>query len=92
MGIDLFMPWFLVPFNIIGIVCLVFLLRPERPPFVPEDPRVIVRTATGWQFHPMGRDRWLVFFAAMLAIFFVGAFVFALTTGFNPPLGWIAGA
>ena len=92
MGLDLFVFWFLTPFNVIGIGGLVFLLRGSRPPFAPDDPRVIAATETGWQFRPMGRDWWAVFGGTMLAVTFAGIFIIGFSLGFGPPLAPMAGA
>lgn len=90
-GIDLFMPWFFVPFNVIAIGGLVYAFRGERPRFVPGDPRVIAFTATGWQFRPGGRDWWFYFGSTLLLITFCGIFLIGFTIGFNPPI-WLMNA
>lgn len=85
-GADLFVLWFLAPFNVVAVGGLRFALRSGRPAFVPTDPRVIARTDAGWQFRPLGRDGWVVFAGVLMAVTFAGVFLIGLTLGFNPPL------
>lgn len=91
-GSDLFLLWFLTPFNVIAVGGLIYLVRGTRPGFVPDDPRVIARTEAGWQFRPGGRDRGVIFGGTLLVVAFVGVFLIGFTLGFNPPLAVMAAA
>lgn len=48
-GMDLFLANFLVPFNLIAVALPAYALRRKRPGFDPTDPKVVRRTAGGWE-------------------------------------------
>jgi hypothetical protein len=90
MGMDLFIVWFLTPFNLIGIGLFIGLSRWtlgwESPPFDPHDPRLVERTDEGWRLRPNGRDFLLKFCFVMFVASLLGIFVVVFTLGFNPPI------
>lgn len=88
-GFDLFLGNFLVPFNLVGLGMLVYVLRGPRPAFDPADPKVVRPTPTGWQVRLGAHHGWYMFAAAWGGVAFVSVFAIVFTLGFNPPV-WVA--
>jgi hypothetical protein len=95
-GVDLFIIWFLLPFNVVAFGGLLVLLRGKRPAFDPDDPRVVVHTDAGWQFRPRATARIGAFAFGLFLMGLLGVFALGLPTQFDPPLelmlaAWILG-
>ncbi|MCU0706020.1 MAG: DUF3592 domain-containing protein [Fimbriiglobus sp.] len=95
-GSDLFIGNFLVPFNLVGVGLLAYLIRRNRTAFDPDDPKQVRQTPIGWRLKLGARDGWMGFAFGWGAVAFVSVFVIAFTVGFNPPvpialIPWVVG-
>jgi hypothetical protein len=91
-GFHLFICWFLTPFNVILVAAWAWVLKGNRPAFAADDPRRVAATPTGWVVHLPSTPRLVVFLVVLMAITFFGVFAIGFPTGFDPPLGLMAGA
>ena len=82
-GFDLMWVWFFTPFNVVMIGGWVYYASLHRPAFGPAS---LTRTATGWRARLPGLGRVGTFGVVLLAVTFVGNFVWMCGCGFNPPV------